>query len=108
MKLALTIQAKSNYIPVVLIRKMEKFRWNPLLLENVESSQSLADRQSIVQLSMDNHLRSGPVVYQTCRIPFLITSSVTPQSTLKLGRISSERCKMIGKFSHHAGESNYD
>ena len=80
---AITSQAKwATY--VVFIGKRQELAIDPLCLQHIERRQSFRDRQSVVQLVVDDQMRCGPILQMACWIPFLVVLSIVPQCAIEV------------------------
>ena len=69
---------------MVFVGEIQEFGRYSFFLQDVERSQPFADGQPIVQFTVYDHLRRGPVIDQPCRVPFFVTLPVVPEGPSEL------------------------
>lgn len=69
---------------MILIRKAQKPTLHPHRLQHIKGRQSLSNRQSIIQLIVDNQMRRRPVIQMRCGVPFLVPSAVLPERAAEI------------------------
>ena len=69
---------------MVLIWEVQEAAVDAPQLEDVECGQALGDRQSEVQVVVDDQVRRGPVVKVSRRIPLLVDLTVLPQRSAEV------------------------
>lgn len=69
---------------MILVREMQELRRDSQLLEDIERGESLAHGQTVIQLSVDYHLRRRPVLYVAGGVPAFVACAVGPEGSLEL------------------------
>lgn len=72
------------YLPVVLVREVEKSTWDASLLQNVEEEEAFGDWKTEIQVVVDDKMRGGPIHNVIDGVEPFIVVTIIPESAVEL------------------------
>jgi len=89
----MNLHSRTNNVPVVLIREVDKAGRNTLALENSEGGKTLGDGETVILVAVDDQGGRLPVLDMVGRVPALVvlTSLGVPWDTVVLKRKSYQK-----------------
>jgi hypothetical protein len=91
------------YHPMILVGEREVSTGHSILLQHIERTQSLANRQSVVQIAVDDQMRSCPLVGEASGIPFCPRCLILHEFASKL--VDREVFFFAGELARHAEDA---
>lgn len=77
------------YLPVVLVREVEKSTRHASLLQNIEEEKAFGHWKTEIQVVVDDKMRSGPIRNVIDGVESFIVVTVVPESAIELEVIVS-------------------